>query len=359
MPWRGARLTFALSLCGRALEPGWQRLRANESCECSQGNFLEKIKGRISDRKWVGKAKSGREGALFSRSRGCRGFLGLRVPQRASATCPRAGLRREPEAGERESEAEPGAAEQPQAGTQRARCPGSRAQGPPTGGGAGERAREAAAAAAAGLPRASPPLPGPRAHRADQGAEAVLGARARGVPGAPPAWRGVAGRGAAATAGAASASPWASGWWFGLSPPQRPPAPARRPPPAPARGLERASLAAPGLESRRRSSCESRREHQPPPPRELLWPHHAGAGHRDRGPSPALRGLRVSSGATRAGARGRGDPRTERLCAPTLFAPPRPFRAWIRGVLPTQCPGCVLRDPPAPLPGSLGTEGLA
>lgn len=134
-------------------------------------------------------------------------------------------------------------------------------------------------------------------------------------------------------------------WAEPSPPPARPsPAPASRPRPR----LERASLAAPGLASRRQRSCGSRGEHQAPPPRELLRPHHAGAGHRDRGPSPALWGLRVSSGAPRAGTHGRGDPRTDRLCAPTLFAPPRPAGAWIRGLLPAQCPGCVLRDQERP-----------
>lgn len=225
-------------------------------------------------------------------------------------------------------------AEGPQAETQRARCPGAEPRGRPLAGEPGSAQGR----------RQRPGFPGlPLAQARAQGAAGPGrgGGARRGGPGSPrgalPLGAGAAGLGASAVVDAASPNPGASGGRFGLSPAR----PSRRPPPAPARGLERASLAAPGLASRHRPGCESRREHQPPPPpREPLRPHHARTGHRDRGPSPAFRGLRVSSGAPRCrGARTRGP--TDRGSGHPKFVcvPPGP---GLEGSFPAQ--GCVLGD---------------
>lgn len=219
------------------------------------------------------------------------------------------------------------------------RAPGARGRTAGVGGRARSRRAAAGGDPASALPRE--PSAGAAHWRGSRGARrgggGGRGGASPGFPSPPPARarrrRSAPGRGESPGRPRLGAGP--RGGRFGLSPPRRPPAPARRPPPAPARGLERASLAARGLASRRRSSCGSRREHQPPPPpRELLRPHHAGAGHRDRGPSPALRSVRVSSGAPRAGARGRGDPRVPNFVCAT---------ASLRGL--------DSRSPPRPVPG--------
>ena len=212
-------------------------------------------------------------------------------PKRSPTTCPRACVCQ----GARHPESE---SQRPSEETQRGRrqspgraLPGRRAQGPPTG---WERAGEAAAAA--GLPRASPSL----AASARRGLRTRRRFPAQGSgesPRRPPL-----GAGSVGAASAASLSPGASGRRFGLSPPRHPPAPpapAPRPRPRPGARLPcRPGSGEPAPAELR----GSRGQHQPQPPRELLRPHHARTGHRDRGPSPAFRGLRVSSGAPRAGA---------------------------------------------------------
>lgn len=190
----------------------------------------------------------------------------------------------------------------------------ARSQGPPTGRGAAERAEEArAAATATGLPRASPPPaagarhgPGTRRRRPAQGSwespRRPFSARARGAPSA--------GRG---RCGVREPRARREVWAEPSPSPARPrPAPASRPRPRPGARLPRRS----GSGEPRGPSCGSRGEHQPPL-RELFWLHHAGAGHRDRGASPALRGLRVSSVAPRAGRTYAGTHRTS-LSAPQL-----------------------------------------
>lgn len=80
-----------------------------------------------------------------------------------------------------------------------------------------------------------------------------------------------------------------------LSPPP-PPRAASRPRPRPAARLPHR----PGSGEPLGPSRGSHGQHQLPL-RELLRLHHAGAGHRDRGASPTLWGLRVSIGAPREG----------------------------------------------------------
>uniref|UniRef100_A0A9L0SHH0 Phospholipid phosphatase 4 n=1 Tax=Equus caballus TaxID=9796 RepID=A0A9L0SHH0_HORSE len=208
--------------------------------------------------------ENGRGGRCSARTEGVRAAWSLREsPKRSSTTSPRAcGSKRETGGRARRRG---GAAGRAPASA----LPRRRARGPPTGGGRGAGSAQGGAAAA-GLPRASPP----RAAGARRGSRA-RGRRRRegaGSPDAPPAGRRDAGPGAWGAAGAASGSPGAGGGRFGLSPPRRQPAPARRPPPAPARGRSAppspprvwragASGAAGAAEStrrRRRWSCSGR-----------------------------------------------------------------------------------------------------
>lgn len=153
---------------------------------------------------------------------------------------------------------------------------------------------------------------------------------------------------------------------LGLRPPRRArPAPASRP----ACGLARAALAARGLGAGAGRAAEPRAAAAAAAG--TLRPHHARAGHRDRGPSLALRGLRVSSAAPhrergRAQTRGAAD-----------RAPLRPNFCWRPRGEPG--PGCQLlslsrskaassgdpflaslpvsRDPPGPLPRRAADTG--
>lgn len=176
------------------------------------------------------------------------------------------------------------------------------AQWPPTGGGAAEGRRRRQ-----GFPGL--PLPGSQAP-GGAGPGRGGGARALGVPGFP------RGRGALSAESAERSIPEPRGprreVWAAPSPPPPAPAGAR---PRPARGLERASLAAQGLAAAPAEPREPRRA--PAAAAGAARPQHARAGHRDRGASPALWGLRVSSGARRAGRTDAGTHR-QSLSAPQL-----------------------------------------
>uniref|UniRef100_A0A5F9C7F7 Phosphatidic acid phosphatase type 2/haloperoxidase domain-containing protein n=2 Tax=Oryctolagus cuniculus TaxID=9986 RepID=A0A5F9C7F7_RABIT len=244
-------------------------------------------KQRISGWKGVGRAENGREERSAAGTEGAWASPSPERPQSAPDSEPTCGRAPGAESRGRGSEAElrgaEGRRQSPGERAARARSPGaahwlgSRGARRGRGGGGGGRG-----ASPASLPRA---VGGQRRLRTRRWRPA----RGSGEsPRCPPLGAQTRPR------GAAFRSSGTRGGRFGLSSPRRLLVSAWRPPPAPARGLECASLAAQGLASARRLSCGIRGEH-PPAPREPLGPHHAGAGHGDRGASPALRGLRAIS----------------------------------------------------------------
>lgn len=221
-------------------------MRANEACEWLRGNFLGSGEGfRLEGCREQQKTKGG---ALLRTNSGCHGCLERqRLPKASYTTCPRA--RVGPGAGAR------GARRRVRGGATGKDPACALPSGRPLAGSRGARRGGGGASPA-----------GPRRRRSARRSGESQGRRKLGS-GTRDRERRAGYRGVLPSRGPRREV------WVEPSPPS--PAPAWRPPPAPARGLERASFPAPGLASRSRRSCGSRGEHQPPPTRDPLRLHHA------------------------------------------------------------------------------------